>query len=586
MSKIVTKTSSISFDILKIALVLGLLGDVLLRAKPWGLNVLLFNVAFVGAFAVLQRRSDASRLNRQAIALMAAQLFFAAMFVWRDSMELRIADTVAIVAILSIQLLPRMGVVQRLAGAFHFVIAFVWSAFNSFFAPAALLTADIEWAELPDSGWRKHLFAAGRGVAIALPLVLVFGGLFVAADAAYEGMVARVLNIDPATIFTHALLFAVFGWLSMGYLRGAVIKPIGSDGMELANDDGEMPDAAHSTFSEVAAEEGELPVTLPDDRSVIEHLSISDPPNAPAETAPVESAPDWKWADLNNTILPASFTLGATEVAVILGAMNLLFLSFVIVEVPYLFGGMELVQTTPDFKLAEYARRGFGELVTVSALVLPMLLVGQWLIRREAAHAQTLFKILASTQIALLFVVMASAVQRLALLTGSLGYGMTTVRLYPMIFMSWLAVVFVWFGVTVLRGYRRHFAWGALWSAFLVLGAAHVLNPDAFIVRTNLALMHGGRSFDAVYNARLSDDALPTLIEGFPTLNSEDDKRAVLHLIAERYCEKREENDLRSWNLSRSQALSAVDSDQKLAAAIGTCGVEMFAEPDVDELLR
>jgi hypothetical protein len=35
---------------------------------------------------------------------------------------------------------------------------------------------------------------------------------------------------------------------------------------------------------------------------------------------------------------------------------------------------MELVQNTPDFKLAEYARRGFGELVTVAALVLPILL--------------------------------------------------------------------------------------------------------------------------------------------------------------------------------------------------------------------
>jgi hypothetical protein len=125
---------------------------------------------------------------------------------------------------------------------------------------------------------------------------------------------------------------------------------------------------------------------------------------------------------------------------------------------------MEFVQNTPDFKLAEYARRGFGELVAVAALVLPMLLGGHWLLKKDKPAAGMLFRILAGIQIALLFVIMASAVQRLVLLTGNLGYGMTTIRLYPMIFMTWLAILFVWFVLTVLRGKRQYFAWGALWS--------------------------------------------------------------------------------------------------------------------------
>ena len=83
----------------------------------------------------------------------------------------------------------------------------------------------------------------------------------------------------------------------------------------------------------------------------------------------------WSWANIDNSMVPG-FTLGTVEVGVILGLINLLFLSFVIFQLPYLFGGMELVQNTPDFKLAEYARRGFGELVAVAALVLPMLLSG------------------------------------------------------------------------------------------------------------------------------------------------------------------------------------------------------------------
>ncbi|MBV9241404.1 MAG: DUF4173 domain-containing protein, partial [Acidobacteria bacterium] len=363
---------------------------------------------------------------------------------------------------------------------------------------------------------------------------------------------------DFATVFSHAILLALFSWLSMGYLRGAVIRPLGAtDAADL--DVTESPDKPGTHFSDVVADAGEPAVSLPDNRTVVEHLNASDESavtNTEANEPATESREEWTWSNFTNSILPPAFTLGTIEVGVILGAMNLLFLSFVIVQIPYLFGGMDFVQTTPDFKLAEYARRGFGELVTVSALVLPMLLVGQWLIRQEARRAQLLFKVLASTQIALLFVIMASAVERLVILTGPLGYGMTTIRLYPMIFMSWLAVVFVWFGLTVLRGYRQHFAWGALWSAFVVLAATHVLNPDAFIVKTNLELMRQGRSFDAAYNRQLSDDAVPTLIRALDEM-SETDRLVTFRNLQSRYCHHRSE-DLRSWNLDRAKASAAL----------------------------
>ena len=209
-------------------------------------------------------------------------------------------------------------------------------------------------------------------------------------------------------------------------------------------------------------------------------------------------------------------TLGAIEISIVLGLINLLFLAFVIVQIPYLFGGMDLVQNTPDFKLAEYARRGFGELVAVAALVLPILLISHWLLRKDNPINEKIFRVLAGIHIVLLFVIMISATQRLLLLTGNLGYGLTTVRFYPMIFMIWLALIFVWFALTVLRGAREQFAWGALWSAFVILGAFTFSIPTHYIVRTNIRLMQEGRSFDAFYNANLSDDAIPVLLENLP----------------------------------------------------------------------
>lgn len=581
--------SETGLDILKFALIMGLLGDVLLRATPWGLNVFLFNLAFVASLAAILWRSAPRRLTASTVSLMGAQLFFAAMFVWRDSIELRIADTLAIIAILSIQLLPQFRVEQRLAGAFHYVLAFLWSALSSFFAPFALLISDVEWSSMPTSGWRKHTAAIIRGLAITTPLVLIFGGLFIAADAAYEGLIQRVVNIDLSIAFSHALLIGIFGWLSMGYLRGAVINPLGATpGPSISNEASSK--ITHETrFFDVAAETGDPPLTLPADRTVVDHLNVSDPPDTSPDVGPGEQdnqATDekkaWQWSDITSDLLPRAFTIGTTEVAVILGAMNLLFLSFVIVQIPYLFGGMELVQTTPDFKLAEYARRGFDELVAVSALVLPTLLIGQWLIRKEAHRAQVLFKVLASTQIALLFVIMASAVQRLLILTGSFGYGMTTIRLYPLIFMTWLAVVFVWFGGTVLRGFRQHFAWGALWSAFVVLGATHALDPDAFIAKTNLKLMQQGRQFDVEYNSRLSDDALPTLIGSFDRLTT-GDQRVVIRQFARRYCRMQGEQDLRTWNISRSEARRILDSNTDFVNALGPCaGNELVPAAPLD----
>ncbi|MEJ7624107.1 MAG: DUF4173 domain-containing protein [Pyrinomonadaceae bacterium] len=571
--------------ILAVALIIGLLGDLLLRSTPWGLNVTIFNIAFVAGLVWLLRRYAPEQLTRQTYSLLGALIFFATMFSWRASHELLVADGFAIVGILGLLFLPRLGITARVAGVFQYGVAFFWAALNAAFAPAALLSVDIEWKATSTGGWSRHAIAAARGVAIAAPIVLIFGGLFMAADAAYSGWVQQVFNF-PTFDFSHVVLFSVFSWLSAGYLRGILISaaPLAAAAAVVSP----VPTAgpAESKVDRVTRESGEHPMTL-GDRNVVEHINISDPPDAKAETRAAESVPfeaptpdekpktTWQWAQIDNAVLPTVFTLGAVEIGVILGLINLLFLSFVIVQVPYLFGGMALVQNTPDFKLAEYARRGFGELVAVAGLVLPILLVSHWLIKGGNSFTHKLFRILAGVQIGLLFVIMASAVQRLVLLTGNLGYGLTTVRLYPLIFMVWLAIVFVWFGATVLRGARQHFAWGALWSAFLILGSTHVLNPDALIVKTNIALMREGRDFDAYYNSELSDDALPTLWDALPEMNDLDQTRITLGL-ARRYCEKRVETDFRGWNLSRDVATNTLGENPAFVEAVGGCDSKLI----------
>ncbi|MFN2412839.1 MAG: DUF4153 domain-containing protein [Pyrinomonadaceae bacterium] len=562
----------IALQILKYAVVIGILGNILLRATPWGLNVFLFIAAFVLVFLVLARLRRPELLNSQNWALLGAMLFFGAMFVWRDSIELRIFDTFAIVSILGVLILPTFGVTARVAGASHYIAGLIWAGINSALAPAAILSADIDWEKVPGVGRSKHLFSVLRGLAIALPLVLIFGALFVAADAAYEQMVQRVFNIAPETVFTHVLLTAIFAWLSAGYFRltifgGVPVANAASEPEASEKDASSAETPVSSSVDKIRAEEISDRNILPGNLSILEHINKSDPPNTAEtpnknpSTAPAEEKKKWDWANFDNTSIPRVFTLGAVESIIILGLVNLLFLSFVIVQLPYLFGGIALVQSTPDFKLAEYARRGFGELVAAAALVLPMLLVSHWLLRKETQNAEKIYRILAALQIALLFVIMASAAQRLLLLTGSLGYGMTTVRFYPMVFMVWLAVVFAWFAVTVLRNARNHFAWGALWSAIVILAATNLMNPDAFIARTNIQLMQQGREFDAHYNSsELSDDALPTVLNALPSLNA-DGQCLVKWKLHDRLIRSRSETDVRSWNWSRYAARQRLEAN-------------------------
>ncbi len=402
------------------------------------------------------------------------------------------------------------------------------------------MLADIKWKTLPQKNWSKHLIAVLRGLAVAAPILLIFGGLFVAADAVFQGIIERTFHFNGETLFTHVALISVFSWAVAGYLRGSLFEPFG------------LENAAVKT--EIKPQTLSITEIKEDGKE-----AKTDENRINEENRAKEKNRDWR--NFDNSILPKFFTLGAVEISIVLGLINLLFLGFVIVQIPYLFGGMDLVQNTPDFKLAEYARRGFGELVTVAALVLPILLVSHWLLQKDSPVNEKIYRVLAGFNIALLFVIMISATQRLLLLTGNLGYGLTTIRLYPMVFMIWLALVFLWFSLTILRGAREQFAWGALWSAFFVVGTLHIFNPDDFIVRTNIRLLQEGRSFDASYNSSLSDDALPYLMENSPAFDFQQ-RKIVRYNLARRFCEKQSEKDFRSWNLSRwiaDESVSEVD---------------------------
>ena len=320
-----TKTG---LEILQAAVLLGVLGDVLLRVTPWGLNVFLFIGALVAAFVMLILRRRPEFWNAQTITLNAALIFFAAMFVWRDSMELKIFDTLAILTILAVLTLPALKIKTQIAGVFHYGVGFIWSGISAAVAPFFLVFNDVKWKTIPQTGWSKHLLSVLRGLLIAIPILLVFGALFVAADAVFQGIIEKTFNVQPDQLVAHIFFIGFFSWIVAGYLRGSLIVNFSDD--------------VAKTF--LAAEEKTKPQTLS-----VTAIKEEETPKT-EETPKPEEYKKWEWQNLDNSLLPNYFTLGAIETVVVLGLINLLFLSFVIVQIPYLFGGMDLVQNTPDFQ--------------------------------------------------------------------------------------------------------------------------------------------------------------------------------------------------------------------------------------------
>jgi hypothetical protein len=634
-----TEKTRLGLRVLEAALLLGLLGDVLLRAEPWGLNVFLWFGVLAAACVALARQRGAP-LAGEGRWLLPSALAFAAAFAWRDSATLKFLDSLAILVLLALVTLRARGGRVRLAGMTDYVVAGVVSGVSAMFGGLLLLFDDIGWKEIPRDGWSKHAFAVLRGLAIGVPVVLVFGALFAAADAIYDGLVRSTFNFDSDVVASHVLLFLAFMWLSAGFLRTAFVGAGPKAGVGLPahvalgfkDDAGRRGEgkraesaaakgaadfkaggAAGFKVESVTREEKGAHETKHDEVRSAPPSVTEDAPPVQAEATQQTGAPST--ADPAPTAVPSSTTaatsstatsstadapsskteagatsssspspsasepsapaptaptlaeaagvkgvsLGVVEVGVVLGLLNALFLSFVVVQLRYFFGGSEVVLSSADMTYAEYARRGFFELVWVAALVLPLLLGVHWMLRKENPAHERLFRALSGGLLLMLFVIMTSAVGRMRLYQSE--YGQTELRFYVTAFMGWLAVVFVWFALTVLRGERERFACGALVAAVAIVGSLHFVNPNALIVRTNAALARERRVFDAPYASSLGADAVPALLEALPQMRPHERAQVASNLLAWAVFDN---SDWRSWNWSRSRARALVAGQETM----------------------
>jgi hypothetical protein len=187
-----------------------------------------------------------------------------------------------------------------------------------------------------------------------------------------------------------------------------------------------------------------------------------------------------------------------------LSSLNILFLSFIVFQLKYLFGGKSIVLNT-DISYADYARSGFFQLVFIALLTFVIVWMFDAFLERKEAKV-SISNIASIVLIAQVFVIIASSLKRLDLYEQSFGF--TVLRLYSHGFVFFVAVALLVLACKILI--FRSQAWltrAVLLVWVLFMFGINIINPHAFIANKNIQHFEKTKKIDINYITSLSKDA-------------------------------------------------------------------------------
>lgn len=191
----------------------------------------------------------------------------------------------------------------------------------------------------------------------------------------------------------------------------------------------------------------------------------------------------------------------------VMALLSAVYLAFVGVQFGYLFNAFSSILPA-DFTYAEYARRGFFELMGVSVINMLVLASSMLFSKRAGDRAGALLKALETALVILTLLLLASAFAKMAMYMDA--YGLTLLRVYVSWFMLLLAVFFVAILVKLHapKFALTRFCGVAFLTLFLALSFADV---DARIAQYNIEGYRSGKykTVDVEMFYDLSDSMIP-----------------------------------------------------------------------------
>jgi hypothetical protein len=241
----------------------------------------------------------------------------------------------------------------------------------------------------------------------------------------------------------------------------------------------------------------------------------------------------------------------------VLVVLDLLFVGFVALQGAYLFGGRDTLDAS-GITYAEYARRGFFELLGVAFLVAGLVLALEGFVRsRTRAYVAAAIGLVLLT-----IVILASAFLRLRLYQDA--YGWTELRFYVLAAIAWLAIGAVITLATIARNQTRWLIHGMVLISFLFGVGFNLIGPVRFIAEQNieravnprLVAPGGETGLDVLYLSVLGDDALTVLAENLCALPAPQSQQALETVKMWQGWIRRDPagKAWQAWNLSRERA--------------------------------
>lgn len=433
-----------------------------------GINVLIF-LGLVSAAVLVSARLARTTIRWRNLWVLLPMFFFALMIAFRDGplIALLNASAVLMLGALAAHYLPRRQALDLEPLGAYSGAAMLTAASISVYPLIEAGDAVSEVRRLLDQV-RGSARAIARGLMVAVPVIAVFGVLFAAADAvfaSYFESFAEMLRIPDALIaqafFAGSVGYIVCGTIAYSAARRTSVDPLVK----------RMPTPETHAFD-------------------------------PFDDAPLESL-----LDAPPARKPKGWSLGMIESAIILGGVNALFGVFVLIQFTYFFGG---TTNLASLTYAEYARRGFFELLAVSIMTLGLALWLDFVTIRANPRQHALFRGLCVLMVAFTGVILFSAVQRMLLYEAA--YGFTHLRVYTHVFMIWLGVVFGAYLLSLFRVRPQIFALGVVLCCIGYLGTLNLMNVDLYIAERNIARFEQGDELDTSYLRYLSSDAVPAVI--------------------------------------------------------------------------
>ncbi len=232
-------------------------------------------------------------------------------------------------------------------------------------------------------------------------------------------------------------------------------------------------------------------------------------------------------------------------------SVNLIYVIFTIIQFTYLFGSVSSL-LPEGVTYAEYARRGFFELILVTLINVSILISVINFTKKENVISAKALKILNSLLVACTMVMLLSAHFRMSLYEEAYGY--TYLRVFTHAFMIFIFVILT---ATLIKVWKESLS---LLKSYIVITiiayiAINYFNADVFIVNNNIRRFNNPEinTIDTAYLSYLSDDAVPYMVELLesPDTQVSEDIRHQLFIRKEKL---QEERDWQSFNLSHYKA--------------------------------